>query len=152
MRDTIIGFVMDLTDRVASALLSSEADAIVAADHEGLIQFWNPGAERIFGYAPPEAMGRSLDLIIPDHLRKAHWDGWRRLIQTGKSRYAGSDLLSVPAMRKDGQRISVAFTITPVFQGGKITSLIAVLRDVTKQFNDMKELRLKISRFEAAAR
>lgn len=136
---------MDLNASIASALLSSEADAIVAGDHEGLIRFWSPGAERIFGYRAGEAIGQSLDIIIPERLRKAHWDGWHRVMQTGQSRYAGSDLLSVPAIRKDGERISVEFTITLVRTETKITLLVAVMRDVTKQFNDIKALRLKLS-------
>ncbi|MBN9049926.1 MAG: PAS domain S-box protein [Rhizobiales bacterium] len=136
---------MDLTSSIASAVLASEADAIVAGDPEGLIRFWNPGAERIFGYTATEASGQSLDLIIPERLRKAHWDGWHKVMQTGRSRYAGSDLLSVPAIRKDGERISVAFTIAPVSVGGKIALLVAVMRDVTREFNEMKALRLKVS-------
>jgi len=136
---------MDLTSSIASAILASEADAIVAGDREGLIRFWNPGAERIFGYTAAEASGQSLNLIIPERLRKAHWDGWHKVMQTGRSRYAGSDLLSVPAIRKDGERISVAFTIAPVHVDGKITLLVAVMRDVTREFNEMKALRLKLS-------
>ncbi|MGD9711499.1 MAG: PAS domain-containing protein [Thermomicrobiales bacterium] len=139
---------MDLNSSIASALLSSQADAIVAGDHEGLIKFWSPGAERIFGYTVDEAIGQSLDLIIPEHLRKAHWDGWHRVMQTGNSRYAGSDLLSVPALRKDGERISVEFTITPVWMDAKIGLLVAVMRDVTKQFNEIKALRQKISQIK----
>ncbi len=136
---------MDLHSSIATTLLSSAADAIVAGDHEGLIRFWSPGAERIFGYTAGEAIGQSLDLIIPERLRKAHWDGWKRVMQTGQSRYAGSDLLSVPAIRKDGERISVEFTITPVRVDAEIALLVAVMRDVTKQFNDMKALRQKMS-------
>lgn len=136
---------MDLNTAIATALLSSEADAIVAGDHQGLIRFWNPAAERIFGYTASEAVGQSLDIIIPERLRKAHWDGWDRVMQTGQSRYAGSDLLSVPAIRKDGARISVQFTIATVLIDGKIALLVAVLRDVTKQFDEIKALRHKIS-------
>jgi PAS domain S-box-containing protein len=141
---------MDIARSIANALLSDKADAIVAGDREGLIRFWGPGAERIFGYTQEEAIGQSLDLIIPERLRKAHWDGWQRVMQTGKSRYAGSDLLSVPAIRKDGERISVEFTITPVVDGDNITMLLAVMRDVTKQFNETKALRQKISQMAGA--
>jgi PAS domain S-box-containing protein len=139
---------MDLHSSIATALLSSEADAIVAGDHGGLIRFWNPGAERIFGYTAGEAIGQSLDIIIPERLRKAHWDGWHRVMQTGQSRYAGSDLLSVPAIRKDGERISVEFTITPVRMDAKIGLLVAVMRDMTKQFNETKALRQQISQMK----
>ncbi|MCW5704059.1 MAG: PAS domain S-box protein [Bradyrhizobium sp.] len=140
---------MDLNFSIANALLVSKADAIVASDPEGVIKFWNPAAERIFGYSATEATGQSLDLIIPERLRKAHWDGWHKVMQTGRSRYAGDDLLSVPAIRKDGERISVAFTITPVYLDGKIALLVAVLRDITKQFNEIKSLRKKLSQIRA---
>jgi PAS domain-containing protein len=82
---------------VAEALLSGRADAIIAADRAGIIRFWNPGAERIFGYARQEALEQSLNLIIPERLRQRHWDGYNHFMQTGYSRYADSDLLSVPS-------------------------------------------------------
>jgi len=59
-------------------------DAIVAADPQGAIVFWNPAAERIFGHTRSEALGRSLDLIIPERSRERHWEGYRRVMQTGK--------------------------------------------------------------------
>jgi PAS domain S-box-containing protein len=76
---------------VAEALLSGRADAIIAADRAGIIRFWNPGAERLFGYARQEALEQSLNLIIPERLRQRHWDGYNHVIQTGNSRYAESD-------------------------------------------------------------
>src|SRR5919108_1943976 len=97
--------------QLAEAVLRARADAIVAADREGIIRFWNPGAERIFGYADGEAIGRSLDLVIPERLRQRHWDGFHQTMETGRSRYGEGDLLSVPALRKDGTTISVEFTI-----------------------------------------
>ncbi|MDQ4061049.1 MAG: PAS domain S-box protein, partial [Pseudomonadota bacterium] len=86
-------------------------DAVVYADAEGIIHFWNAGAERIFGFAAAEAVGQSLDIIIPVNLRARHWDGFRRVMATGESRYGEGDLLSVPGLRKDGTRISLEFTI-----------------------------------------
>jgi PAS domain S-box-containing protein len=97
---------------VAEALLSGRADAIIAADRAGIIRFWNPGAERLFSYARHEALEQSLDLIIPERLRQRHWVGYNNVIQTGHSRYTESDLLSVPAIRKDGSTISVEFTVS----------------------------------------
>src|SRR3954464_5069186 len=89
----------------------SASDAVVATDREGIITFWNPGAERIFGFAASEAVGRSLDLIVPDNLRARHWAGYRRVMATGESRYGHGDVLSVPALTKNGSRVSVEFTI-----------------------------------------
>ena len=97
---------MNLPTLIAEAVLSARADAIVAADSDGVIRFWNPGAERIFGYTQDEALGRSLDLIIPERLRQRHWEGYRQVMETGHSRYGESDVLAVPALRKDGAAIS----------------------------------------------
>jgi PAS domain S-box-containing protein len=99
---------------VADAILAGSADAIGATDRGGVIEIWNAGAERIFGYTAEEATGRSLDLIIPERLRSRHWQGHRQVIETGESRYGHGDLLSVPSMRKDGEKISVEFTIVPL--------------------------------------
>jgi PAS domain S-box-containing protein len=130
---------------VAEALLSGRADAIIAADRAGIIRFWNPGAERLFGYARQEALEQSLNLIIPERLRQRHWDGYNHVIQTGQSRYADSELLSVPAIRKDGSTISVEFTITPLKdETGKLIGMAAVMRDVTKQFQEMRALKRKL--------
>jgi PAS domain S-box-containing protein len=99
---------------VADAILAGSADAIGATDRRGVIEIWNTGAERIFGYTAEEATGPSLDLIIPERLRSRHWQGHRQVIETGESRYGHGDLLSVPSMRKDGEKISVEFTIVPL--------------------------------------
>lgn len=98
-------------DLFAEAILTTCSDAITAADREGIICFWNSGAERIFGHAGNDAIGRSFDLIIPDRLRQRHWDGYRRVMETAKSRYGEGDVLSVPGVRKDGATIPVEFTI-----------------------------------------
>src|SRR5690349_24657633 len=97
----------------AERLVSGMPDAIVYADAEGTIRFWNRGATRIFGFDEAEAIGRSLDIIIPERLRARHWEGFSATMRTGRSRYGEGHLLSVPAIRKDGAQISVEFTIVP---------------------------------------
>lgn len=121
-------------------------DAIIYADAEGLIQFWNEGAERLFGFTAAEAIGRSLDLIIPEKLRGRHWDGYREVMRTGRSRYGAGELLAVPGQRKDGTRVSLEFTILP-FRGddGRMTGIAAILRDVTKRFQEMQALRRRLA-------
>src|SRR5919112_3185822 len=94
-------------ETLAAALLSTASDAIVASDRDGVIQYWNPGAERIFGHSRADALGQSLDLIIPENLRARHWQGYRQVMQCGESRYGHGDILAVPGLRKDGARISV---------------------------------------------
>jgi PAS domain S-box-containing protein len=127
---------------IGRALVDGEAEAVVACDRDGVIRFWNAGAVRVFGFGADEAVGRSLDLIIPERLRARHWDGWRKTMATGTSRYSGGDTLSVPALRKDGRQISVDFTITPLRDAtGAISGLAAVMRDVTARFEELKALR-----------
>jgi PAS domain S-box-containing protein len=129
-----------------SAILASESDAIVGADRDGMIFFWNPGAERMFGHAKSEAIGQSLDIIIPDRLRARHWDGYRHVMQSGESRYGHGDVLSVPAVTRDGRGISVEFTIVPLRDdSGALIGLAAIMRDVTKRFEEMRALKKRAS-------
>ena len=128
--------------RLGLALLNSPAEAIAYSDREGLIRFWNAGAERVFGFTADEALGQSLDIIIPDRQRQRHWDGYDQVMKTGESRYGSGDLLSVPATRKDGTRISVEFTIVPLKDAdGTMMGMAAVMRDVSARFDEMKALR-----------
>lgn len=128
--------------RLGLALLNSPAEAIVYSDRDGLIRFWNAGAERVFGFTADEALGQSLDIIIPDRQRQRHWDGYDQVMKTGESRYGSGDLLSVPATRKDGIRISVEFTIVPLKDAdGTMMGMAAVMRDVTARFDELKALR-----------
>jgi hypothetical protein len=86
------------------------------------------------------------DSIIPQQLRARHWEGFSRVMETGASRYGEGDLLAVPGLRKDGQRISVEFTIVPLRnETGTITGLAAVMRDVTVRFNEIKALKQKLA-------
>ncbi|HEY2616274.1 MAG TPA: PAS domain S-box protein [Acetobacteraceae bacterium] len=127
-------------------LVARSADAIVYADNAGVIRFWNAGAARIFGFAEAEAVGQSLDLIIPQNLRQRHWQGFTATMRTGESRYGAGDLLAVPALRKDGTRISVEFTIL-AFRGedGGIVGIAATLRDVTARFEQTRALQREIA-------
>ena len=135
---------MNIPSGLGDALLNSASDAIIATDREGLITFWNPGAERIFGFTAGEAVGRSLDLIIPENLRARHWSGFRHTMETGTSRYGHGDLLSVPGLTKDGRRISVEFTIV-MLRKTRVTGTVAVMRDVTKRFEEVRELKRRLA-------
>ena len=137
---------MKTPDGLANALLQSASDAIVATDREGRITFWNPGAERIFGFAAGQALGQSLDLIIPENLRARHWAGFHHVIQTGVSRYGEGDVLAVPGLTRDGRRISIEFTIAMLRdQHDKLAGTVAVMRDVTPRFEELRELRRKLA-------
>jgi PAS domain S-box-containing protein len=114
--------------------------------------FWNPGAIRIFGFDAVEAVGQSLDLIIPEKLRARHWQGYGHVMATGHSRYGEGDLLSVPALTKDGRRISVEFTIVMLRdEHGTAIGMASIMRDSTTRFEEMKSLRRKIRELESAA-
>ncbi|HUB11869.1 MAG TPA: PAS domain-containing protein [Acetobacteraceae bacterium] len=134
----------------AEQLVAGMADAVIYADAKGMIGFWNDGATRVFGFAEPEAIGQPLDLIIPESLRQRHWDGFNATMRTGQSRYAAGDLLSVPAIRKDGTRISVEFTILPFRNAdGSMQGIAAVLRDVTPRFEELRALRRQVAKQQA---
>ena len=110
-------------------------DGLLAVDRNGVIGFWNAGCERIFGYLSAEAIGKSLDIIIPDRLRARHWQGFAETMRTGVTRYGAGELLSVPALRKDQTRISVEFSVIPLFgEGGTIASLGTIMRDCDATF------------------
>lgn len=125
------------------------ADAIVAADATGSIVFWNPAAERIFGYTQSEAQGQSLDLIIPERLRHRHWEGYRRVMQTGETRY-GTDVLRVPAVDKRGCALSIAFTVSLLrMPDGKGPVIVAIMRDETHRWQEERSLRQRLAQLEA---
>jgi PAS domain S-box-containing protein len=129
-------------DELCRRLVTDGGDAIVYADRDGVIQYWNAAASRLFGFDSAEAVGRSLDIIIPERLRARHWEGYRRTMATGTSRYQSGALLSVPALKKDGSQISVEFTIVTITgSDGRLLGIGAVMRDVTERFNELKELR-----------
>jgi PAS domain S-box-containing protein len=122
--------------------------AILFADRKGIIRLWNTGAETIFGYPAAEALGRSLDLIIPDRLRARHWEGYRRVITTGSTPY-DRRLLAVPAIRKDGTQISLEFTVVIVHEPpGEVRGIAAVLRDVTERWQREKAMQARLAAFE----
>lgn len=131
---------------LADAILETVSDAIIATDRTGLIRFWNPGAVRIFGFTAEEALGHSLDLIIPQNLRSRHWKGYSRVMETGETHYGHGDLLSVPGLTKDGRRISVEFTIVLLRDEMKKPSgTAAILRDVTMRFEETRKLKRQLA-------
>lgn len=127
-------------------------DAIIFADREGIIHLWNEGAEAIFGYRAEEAIGQTLDIIIPERLRARHWEGYHRVIATGVTKY-GREFLAVPGIRKDGTRISLEFTIILLRdETGALLGPAAILRDVTARWQQEKALRERLAALEAQMR
>jgi PAS domain S-box-containing protein len=130
-------------------MVEESRDAVVFADREGLIRLWNPGAAAMFGYPPAEALGRPLDLIIPENLRARHEAGYRRVMAGGATRYA-QEVLAVPGLRKDGTRLSLEFTIALIRdEAGDLLGAAAIIRDVTARFERDRELKRRLAALEA---
>jgi PAS domain S-box-containing protein len=130
-------------------LVAAVGDAFVVCDPSGAITLWNAAAERMFGFSAEEALGRSLDLIIPERLRQRHWDGYHKTMKTGETRY-GTDLLRVPAAHKDGRALSIAFTVALLTSpDGQVSGIAAVIRDETARFNEERNLRKRLAELEA---
>ncbi|WP_421119641.1 PAS domain S-box protein [Aquihabitans daechungensis] len=140
----------ELGERELSGLWSELADAVVIADPAGTIVFWNVAAERIFGWPAAEARGQTLDLIIPERLRARHWAGYERVMATGHTSY-GDRLLEVPAMHRDGQTLSVAFTVTLTTDpDGRVSHIVAVLRDETERWNERRDLLARLRALDSS--
>ena len=130
-------------------LLAAVGDAVVVTDAAGAITLWNPAAERMFGYTEKEALGASLDLIIPERLRGRHWDGYNETMRTGITKY-GTTVLRVPGLHRDGSSLSIAFTVAMLHDaGGRPSAVAAVIRDETGKFNEDRALRKRLAELEA---
>ncbi|WP_250454011.1 PAS domain-containing protein [Caballeronia sp. ATUFL_M2_KS44] len=129
-------------------LVNAIGDAVIISDASGAITLWNPAAERMFGFTQREALGQSLDLIIPERLRGRHWDGYNKTMATGETRY-GHDLLKVPAVDKAGRAMSIAFTVALLRSPqGELSGIVAIIRDETARFQEERALRKRIAELE----
>ena len=132
-------------------IIQHTQEAIVFADRDGRIQLWNAGAETLFGYSALEAIGASLNLIVPERLQARHEAGYRRVMATGQTQY-GQQLLAVPAVRKDGARLSIEFTVTLVRDPmGELLGVAAMIRDVTARWQREKEVQARLAALEGSA-
>jgi PAS domain S-box-containing protein len=123
--------------------------ATLYADRDGKIRLWNAGAEAMFGYSAEEALGQSLDLIVPERQRTRHWEGWARVMESGITKY-GRNVLAVPAMRKDGSRISIEFNIVLLHApSGALLGAAAMIQDVTLRWQQQKEMKARLAALEA---
>lgn len=151
MADDVTGATDDVDPRLAAAVVRETAEAIVVCDPAGVIRLWNQGAERVFGYPAAEALGRNLDLIIPEKLRARHWEGYEKTMATGETRY-GDTLLKVPATHADGRRMSIEFSVALLRDdSGEIEGISAVIRDVTERWNEERKLRSRLAELQRAA-
>lgn len=138
-------------DRLLEQLVNDTPDAVLVSDREGIILFWNGGAERMFGHTAAEAVGQSLDLIIPENLRNRHWEGYRRVMASGETKYR-TGLLSSPGIRKDGGRVSLEFSMVLLRdEAGAMVGCASIMRDVTERWKKEKEMKERLAACEGKA-
>ena len=129
-------------------LVECVGDAIIVADSDEKIVLWNPAATRIFGYSEAEALGSTLDLIVPERQRQRHNEGYSHSMQTGTTRY-GTSLLKVPAKHQDGSMLSIAFTVGMLFdENHQASGVVAIIRDETARFAEERALKKRLSDLE----
>ena len=129
-------------------LVECVGDAIIVADADEKIVLWNPAATRIFGYSEAEALGSTLDLIVPERQRQRHNEGYSHSMQTGTTRY-GTSLLKVPAKHQDGSMLSIAFTVGMLFdENHQANGVVAIIRDETTRFAEERALKKRLSDLE----
>lgn len=130
-------------------ILESIPEALIFADRDGIICVWNQGAEHLFGYPAVEAIGRSLDLIVPEALREAHWEGFHRAISQGATSHAGGSIIT-RSLHKSGQQLYVDMSFAVVRnQAGETIGSAAVARDATKRHLEEKNMRRRLAELEA---
>jgi PAS domain S-box-containing protein len=146
---------MDGDDATIASLYRSigetTSDAIIFADRDGLIRLWNRGAELIFGHSASEARGQSLDLIIPERLRDAHWEAFNRSMRTAETRYTDR-ILTTRSMHKSGSRIYVDLSFGLVRDAdGAVAGAFAIGRDCTERYVAQGAMKARIAALEAQA-
>ncbi len=135
-------------DRLCRKIVEECGLAVIFAGRDGRIQLWNRACERMFGFTAAEAVGQSMDIIIPEKHRAKHWEGYDAVMKSGVTKY-GSDPLAVPALTKDGRRISIEFHIVLVRDDvGQVLGAGAILQDVSARWERDKALRQKLAALE----
>ena len=130
------------------AIVEQAADAIIFANRDGAIQVWNRGAELVFGYSAGEVVGNSLDVIIPERLRRAHWEGFHKAIKTGQTKY-GNRVLTTRSVHKDGSKLYLDLSFALVRdQAGAVTGALAIGRDCTVRYASDSALRARVLELE----
>jgi PAS domain S-box-containing protein len=131
------------------ALISQVSDAVIFTDREGLIRFWNAGAEAVFGHAAHDVMGGPVEVIIPERLRAAHRAGFDTAIRTGQTRH-GRESMTTRSMHRDGRvlYVDMSFALVTDAAGG-VLGAVAVARDITERFHAEKDARKRRAELEA---
>ncbi len=131
----------------ARLLIEQSPDALVYADREGVIREWNAAATRIFGHAREAAIGQSLDLIVPERYREAHWRGYDRALADGRTKYAGQSM-ATRSVHADGRTIYVELSFGMIEEAGTIVGVLATARDITERFQRERDERARVRALE----
>jgi PAS domain S-box-containing protein len=133
---------------LCESIVEQSPIAIIVGDRDGIVRLWNTGAEMMFGWSAEEALGNSMDMIIPEKHRPRHWEGYDQVIGTGVTKY-GRSLLAVPALTKDGRRISIEFNVVLLKDAeGRVLGIAATMQDVTARWERDKTLRERMAALE----
>jgi PAS domain S-box-containing protein len=139
-------------DSLYKWIVESTPDAVVFSDQDGIIRLWNTGAEAIFGFSAEEAVGETLDIIVPEKMRERHWEGYFRVMKTAVTKY-GKDLLAVPGICKDGSRVSLEFSVALIRdEDGVLLGVSAVIRDVSARWLKEREIKERLGALEAVSK
>jgi len=137
---------------LCETIVDQSSVAIVFADRQGIVRLWNAGAEGLFGWTAAEVAGKSMDLIIPEKHRARHWQGYDSVMESGVTKY-GRSVLAVPALTKDGRRISIEFNVVLVKDAnGQVLGVAATMQDVTARWERDKDLRARLAELEGKAK
>ncbi|MBS7325667.1 MAG: PAS domain S-box protein [Thiopseudomonas sp.] len=132
---------MNSTQTLADWILDQTSDALIYAGTDGTIQRWNAASAQLFGFSIEEAMGQSLDIIIPEHLREAHWRGFDAALASGQLKLSGKPTLT-RALHKNGHKIYVEMTFAMVKnEAGEVQGSVSMARDVTERIEKEKAAR-----------
>ena len=117
-------------ERLYDQLIAKAGEAVIIAGNDGTILEWNESATRIFGWSREQAVGENIDMLIPDNQKDQHWEGYDKVLESGETKFRGGAVLSVSALKSDGSRLGIAFSITPLVEDGKVTAIAAIVRPV----------------------
>jgi PAS domain S-box-containing protein len=130
---------------LSTDILRCMPEALIYSDLQGIIQRWNPGATSVFGFTAEDALGQSLDLIIPERMRKAHWDGYNKAIARSGT-LPGRTSMITRSLHKSGEPIYVDMSFAMVHDAqGQLLGSLAVARDATARFTEEKNLRRQLA-------
>jgi len=122
----------DSVSRFYGQLIAKTGEGVIVSSSDGTILEWNESASRIFGWSRDQALGENIDMLIPDNQKDDHWTGYDRVLETGETKYTGGEVLAVSALKADGTRIGIDFSITPLVEDGEVVAIAAVIRPIRR--------------------